>query len=193
MGVSVVSVTLEDGTLEFVREAQAKPGASSAGNGCCERSTMGLMSGVEGKRGGFVGRRGGERGGGGDGGGVLRCEACETMSGGGRAFGEMMMPGASVGSWGLRDQMAHFAIPGSEVGWVDSCAVDIEPMWEYDEEVGGGVCGGGGRGISDSVGGSWGVMGAEGWGIDNCLGNGDTGCCCCCCQDGVKTGALGDG
>ena len=36
------------------REAHATPGASSAGNGCCERSTMGLMSGVEGKRGGFV-------------------------------------------------------------------------------------------------------------------------------------------
>ena len=29
---------------------------------------------------------------------VLRSEACETMSGGGRAFGEMMMLGASVGS-----------------------------------------------------------------------------------------------
>ena len=29
--------------------------------------------------------------------------------------------------------------------------------------------------------------------MDNCLGNGDIGCCCCCCQDGVKTGALGDG
>ena len=47
---------------------------------------MGLMSGVEGKWGGFVGRRGGECGGGGDGGGVLRCEACETISGGGRAL-----------------------------------------------------------------------------------------------------------
>jgi hypothetical protein len=81
---------------------------------------MGLMSGVEGKRGGFVGRGGGERGGGGDGGGVLRCEACETMSGGGRAFGEMMMLGTSVGSCGLRDQMANFAVPGLEVGWDDS-------------------------------------------------------------------------
>jgi hypothetical protein len=153
---------------------------------------MGLMSGVEGKRGGFVGRRGGERGGGGDGGGVLRSEACEMMSGGGRDFGEMMMLGASVGSCGLRDQMAHFAVPGLEMGWVDSCAVDMEPMCEYDEDVGGGVCGGGGGGVSDSVGGSsWGVMGT---GIDSCLGNGDIGCCCCCCcQDGVKTGALGDG
>ena len=56
------------------------------------------MGRVEGKRGGFVGRRGGERGG-----GILRCEACETMSGGGRAFGEMIMLCASVGSWGLRD------------------------------------------------------------------------------------------
>jgi len=151
------------------------------------------MSGVEGKRGGFVGRRGGERGGGGDGGGVLRSEACETMSGGGRAFGEMMMLGASVGSCGLRDQMAHFAIPELEMGWLGSCAVDIEPMWVYDEDVGGGVCGGRGRGggVSDSVGGSWGVMGT---GMDSCLGNGDIGCCCCCCcQDGVKTGALGDG
>ena len=37
------------------------------------------------------------------------------------------------------------------------------------------------------------MMGAEGWGIDNCLSNGDIGCCCCCCQDRVKTGALGDG
>ena len=52
------------------------------------------------------------------------------MSGGGRAFGEMMMLGASVGSCGLRDQMAHFAVPELEMGWVDSCAVDIEPMWE---------------------------------------------------------------
>ena len=59
--------------------------------------------------------------------------------------------------------------------------------------MGGGVCRGRGRGISDSVGGSWWVMGAEGWGIDNCLSNGDIGCCCCCCQDRVKTGALGDG
>jgi hypothetical protein len=89
---------------------------------------MGLISGVEGKRGGFVGSRGGEHGGGGDGGGVLRCEACETMSGGGRAFGEMMMLGANVRSCGLRDQMAHFVLPGLEVGWVDSYAVDIEPM-----------------------------------------------------------------
>jgi hypothetical protein len=48
----------------------------------------------------------------------LRCEACETMSGGGRALGEMMMLGASVGSWGLRDQMAHFAVPGLEI---DNC------------------------------------------------------------------------
>ena len=46
------------------------------------------------------------------------------MSGGGRVFGEMMLC-ASVGSWGLRDQMAHFAVPGLEVGWVDSCAVDM--------------------------------------------------------------------
>ena len=39
-----------------------------------------------------------------------------------------MILGASVGSCGLRDQMAHFAIPGLERGGVDSCAVDIEPM-----------------------------------------------------------------
>ena len=39
-----------------------------------------------------------------------------------------MILGVSVGSCGLRDQMAHFAIPGLEMGWVDSCAVDIEPM-----------------------------------------------------------------
>ena len=32
------------------------------------------------------------------------------------------------------------------------------------------TCGGGGSGVSDSVGGSWGVMGT---GIDSCLGNGD--------------------
>jgi len=55
--------------------------------------------------------------------------ACETMSGGGRAFGEMMMLGATVGSCGLRDQMA-------QMGWVDSCAVDTESTWEYDEDVG---------------------------------------------------------
>jgi len=38
--------------------------------------------------------------------------------------------GATVESCGLRDQdqMAHFAILGLEVGWADSCAVDIEPM-----------------------------------------------------------------
>ena len=60
---STVSFILEDETLEFVREAHATPGTSSAGSGCCERSTMGWMSGVEGKRGGFVGGRGGERGG----------------------------------------------------------------------------------------------------------------------------------
>ena len=44
----------------------------------------------------FCRSRGRERGGGGDG-DVLRCEACETMSGGRQAFVEMMMPGASVG------------------------------------------------------------------------------------------------
>ena len=49
---------------------------------------------------------------------------------------------------------------------------------------------GGGGGVSDSIGGSWGVMST---GIESCLGSGDIGCCCCCCQDGVKTGALGDG
>ena len=67
--------------------------------------------------------------------------------------------------------------------------MDIESIWEYDEDVGGGVCGGGG--VSDSIGGSWEVMGT---GIDSCLGNSDIGCCGCCCrQDGVKMGALGDG
>ena len=39
-----------------------------------------------------------------------------------------MMLGASVESWGLRDQMAHFVVSGLEVGWEGSCAVDIEPM-----------------------------------------------------------------
>ena len=43
--------------------------------------------------------------------------------------------------------MAHFAIAGLEVGWEDSCAVDIEPMWGYDEDMGGGVCRGGGGGF----------------------------------------------
>ena len=76
---------------------------------------MRLINGVEGKRGGFVASRGGERGG-----GVLRCEACEPMLGGGRAFGEMMMLCASVGSWSLQDQMAYFAVPELEAGWVDS-------------------------------------------------------------------------
>jgi len=77
-----------------------------------------------------VGRRGGERGGGGDGGGVLRSEACETMSGGTTGFWGDDDAGASVESCGLRDQdqMAHFAISGLEVGWEDSYAVDIEPM-----------------------------------------------------------------
>ena len=62
------------------------------------------------------------------------------MSGGGRAFGNMMMLGMSMRSWGLRDQMA--AVPGLEMGWEDLCAVDIDPMWAYDEDVGDGVCGG---------------------------------------------------
>ena len=62
-------------------------------------------------------------------------------------------------------------------------------MWEYDEDVGDAVCGGGGGGVSDSVGGSWRVMGA---GIDSCLGNGDIGGWCWG-QGGIKTGALGDG
>ena len=109
---------------------------------------MGLISGVEGNEGGLVGRRGGEAGG--VGGGVLSREACEMISGGGRAFGEMMMPGACVGSWGLRDQMAHFAVGLGEV--------DIDPMCEYDEVVGG--TGGGGVSVLGG-GGSWGVMGAD--------------------------------
>ena len=127
------------------------------------------MSGVEGNRGGFVGRRGGDRGGGrggGDGGGVLRSEACETISGGGRAFGEMIMLGACVGSWGLRDQMAHFATGLGEAGWEDSGTVDMDPMCVYDEDVGGGVCrcGGGGAVASESGGSSWVVIGTEGGG-----------------------------
>jgi len=56
--------------------------------------------------------------------------------------------------------------------------------------MGRGVCRGGGGGVSDSVGGSWGVTGT---GIDCCLGNGDIDRCCWCCQDGIKTGALGNG
>ena len=154
VGVSVVSVTLEDGTDEFVCEA------SSAGNGCGERSPMGIISGVEGSEGGLVGRRGGECGG--VGGGVLRSEACEMISGGGRAFGEMMMLGACEGSWGLRDQMAHFAV-GLGEDWGDSFAVDIDPMCEYDEVVGSGMSAGGGGGVSvlGGGGGSWGVMGAD--------------------------------
>jgi hypothetical protein len=45
-----------------------------------------------------------------EGGGVFRSSACCTTSGGGRAFGEIMMLGACDGSWGRRDQMAHFAM-----------------------------------------------------------------------------------
>jgi len=81
---------------------------------------MGLMGRVEGKRSGFVGRRGRKCGGGGDGSGVSRWEACETTSGAGRAFEEMLLLGANVRSWGLRDQMAHFAVLGLEMGWVCS-------------------------------------------------------------------------
>ena len=78
-------------------------------------------------------------------------------------------------------ETAHFAVPGLGMGWEDSRAVDMEPIWEYDEDVWDGVCGGGGGGVSDSVGGSLGVMGTS---IDNCLGNGDIGCCCCPLGDG---------
>ena len=74
------------------------------------------MSGVEGKKGGFVGR-GGERGGGGD--GVVfqdarlvrRCRGADGLWGDDDARHE-------CGSCGLRGQMAHFAILG--VGWEDS-------------------------------------------------------------------------
>jgi len=83
------------------------PGASSGGKGCWARSfgegiRASTCKGIRDGRGGFGGRRG-------ESGGVLRSEACETTSGGGRALGEMMMLGACAGSWGLRDQMAHFA------------------------------------------------------------------------------------
>jgi hypothetical protein len=67
VSVSVISVILEDRTLEFIREAHATPVASSAGNGCCKRLKMGWMNRVKGKRGSFVASRGGEHGGGGDG------------------------------------------------------------------------------------------------------------------------------
>ena len=43
----------------------------------------------------------------GDSGGVGRRRAFSTTSGGGREWGEMMMPGARDGSVGRRDQMAQ--------------------------------------------------------------------------------------
>ena len=51
---------------------------------------------------------------------------------GGHAFEEMMMLGACVGSWGLQDQMVHFARLG--VGW-GAVDIEFEPMWEYDETL----------------------------------------------------------
>jgi hypothetical protein len=80
-----------------------------------------------------------------DGGGVLRSKACWTTSGGGRARGEIMILGAWAGSWGRRDQIAHFAIgltTGSDVcdvDWGEDCGettvtvsdVEMVPIWEY--------------------------------------------------------------
>ena len=42
------------------------------------------------------------------------------------------MPGASVGSCGLQDQMAHFAIPGLEmrVQWILIPCGGMRRMWE---------------------------------------------------------------
>lgn len=71
-----------------------------------------------------------------DGGGVLRFKACCTTSGGGRALGDMIMPGACEGSWGRRDHIAHtpaFRGDGDALrdagGEIDS-DVDIVPICE---------------------------------------------------------------
>lgn len=55
--------------------------------------------------------------------------------------------------------MAHFATAGM-VGWGDSAVVDIVPMWEYDEDVGGGVSERAGGGGVSVLGG--GVIGTDG-------------------------------
>ena len=51
---------------------------------------------------------------GGDVGGVFESRAPSTIFGGGRALGDMIIPGACEGSRGLRDQTAH-----DINGWVD--------------------------------------------------------------------------
>jgi len=73
-------------------------GSTSFGDGI----TASKCDGIRDVSGGFSGMRG-------ENDGVFRSEICETTSGDGRAQGETMMLGACVGSWGLRDRIAHFA------------------------------------------------------------------------------------
>ena len=81
-------------------------------------------------------------------GGVGRSTAHWTTSGGGRARGEMMMGGASDGSVGRRDQMAHPPISGREgEATGDGCVLSA---------------GGGGGGGS-------------GWDMESCFGRGEDG------------------
>jgi len=56
-------------------------------------------------------------GNGGEEGGVWSSRASCTTSGGGRAFGEMIIPGACEGSCGRRDHIAHPPKNLEGVGW----------------------------------------------------------------------------
>ena len=103
VGVYVVSVAAEEGTVEFVAEDQAAVDAGSSSTLCSgERSegkdsfSASSSSTVETAGGRTFLVTSGDTGG--EGGGVLWLSARSTISGGGRARGDMMMLGASVGS-----------------------------------------------------------------------------------------------
>jgi hypothetical protein len=88
VGVSALSVTADDGTVELVCEC----GTASNRSVVVSRDSTALGSFF------FAAR--------GDMGGVFESRASSTTLGGGQALGEMMIPGACDGSRGLRDQMA---------------------------------------------------------------------------------------
>lgn len=102
VGVSVVSVTDDEGTVELVLESSCEGDEiSSSPAVCCSLLKVASLGGAGRPFTEAAGGRGGERG------GVRSSSAPWTIPGGGRALGEMMIPGACDGSSGRRDQMAQ--------------------------------------------------------------------------------------
>jgi hypothetical protein len=104
----VSAVTDEEGMKRSLRSRSGKTDSGGAGSSSTFGSgvfwvlMMGRMDGTASTTGACFG----------EGGGVGMSRACWTMSGGGRARGEMIIPGARDGSCGRRDQIAQPPMSG---------------------------------------------------------------------------------